>query len=1235
MNNLPFSKKRSKPKELSPLCTFLRVMKVNFFLLFAFAAIVHAEGIAQKVTLNLKNARLEDVFEQISQQTQVRFLYNTEVISKSKTINLSVSNASVETALKKVFSQSGLSYKIIANTVTVNLGREASALPNESKILSILPQQQTVTGIVRNATGRPLAGATVAVLGASSSTITNDQGEFEISAGPASVLVVTFIGHTRLEVPVNNRKSINIQLEESTSEIAGVDVVATGYQNIDRKLFTGATSKINAKDAERAGVPDISRMLEGQAAGVSVQNVSGTFGAAPKIRVRGATSLSGDNKPLWVVDGIILEDIVNISNEALSTGDANTLIGSSVAGLNPNDIESLTILKDAAATAMYGARAMNGVIVVTTKRGIQTDGAPFINYNSTLTTYLKPNYEQFDIMNSAEQMAVLLEMERKGAFSHASSRNAASGGIFYKMYNQIYDYDAESDSFSLKNNRASKNQFLNRYAEANTDWFDILFKNSLLQEHSLSYNSGTAKSQTYASTSYTQDSGQTLGDRVKRFTANLRTNFKLNDKLSGELLVNGSIRDQRTPGTLTRTSDPVYGQYSRDFDINPYSYALNTSRLMTPYDDEGNLEYFRKNYADFNILNELENNYLELGMNELKVQGGVKYKIIPQMTYSVDASYRYATTKRKHYIKENSNMVGAYRAHGNDPFVMENNRFLFKRPFAPTELPYVVLPEGGFYNTKGDDLINYYFRQNLEYDATFSERHRLNVFGSMEVRYTDRQFDNFDGVGYQYDNSGIVNPDYRYFERAQILINPYFGMGYGKDRYAAFMMRAAYAFADKYSVNFTTRYDGSNLMGKSRTARWLPTWNLSGAWDIDQESFFDQDNWFLSGARLRATHGLVASLGNARNSDVLFYSRLTYRPTELDKETLVGISGLENSELTWEKLYETNLGADLSFFDNRIDLTVDVYKRKIFDLIGTVTTSAIGGQFRKVGNYGEMSGKGIEVTIGGTPVRNDKFRYRTSFNFALNKNKITELEVNPNAWTLIRAEGGPLVDHPQRGLFSVKFDGLDPLYGYPTFTSQTGEKNMTRVDFQSTTIDYLQYHGPVDPIFTGGFYNQLGYKDFTLSFLFNFSFGNYVRLQPTFTPSLSDDVAITKDLVNRWMKIGDHEFTNIPAILDPLVSEVFMSDDPRYSYYAYNYSGERVAKGDFIRLKNISLSYRIPKVIYERLKMRSLEVALVGNNVALLYSDKKLNGADPEFFGNGGVALPIPKQYTFSLKVGF
>src|SRR5690606_28565695 len=224
--------------------------------------------------------------------------------------------------------------------------------------------------------------------------------------------VFRLLGFANVDVEVRSQTTVNVTLHQSMSELAEV-VINTGYQTVDRKKFTGAASTVKAEDAHRAGIPDVSRMLEGQAAGVSVQNVSGTFGAAPKIRVRGATSITGDNKPLWVVDGVILEDIVNISNDQLSTGDPTTLLGSSVAGLNPDDIESFQILKDAAATSLYGARAMNGVILITTKKG-KAGVPPSISYTGNFTTFLKPDYSQFDIVNSYDQMSVYAEMERKG-----------------------------------------------------------------------------------------------------------------------------------------------------------------------------------------------------------------------------------------------------------------------------------------------------------------------------------------------------------------------------------------------------------------------------------------------------------------------------------------------------------------------------------------------------------------------------------------------------------------------------------------------------------------------------------------------------------------------------------------------------------------------------------------------------------------------------------------------------
>jgi TonB-linked SusC/RagA family outer membrane protein len=1110
--------------------------------------------------------------------------------------------------------------------------------PTRLQIAAKTPKAIIIKGTVKEkSNGITMPGVSVFVKGTSNIVSTDGNGQYQISAPEDGVLVFRFMGFKIIEIPVAGKTRIDVSLEEDASQLKEVNIVSTGYQTMDRKLFTGSASLVKATDAQRNGVPDISRMLEGQVAGVSVQNVSGTFGAAPKIRVRGATSLSGDNKPLWVVDGIILEDVVNISNDALSTGDANTLIGSSVAGLNPDDIESFNILKDAAATAQYGARAMNGVIVITTKKGRVTEGAPKISYTGNFTTYLKPQYSDFDIMNSAEQVGVLTELDNKGFFNHASASRGADGGIFSKYYNALYDYDEATKTFAVRNDVATRKAFLQRYANANTDWFDLLFKNSLLQEHSLSINGGTEKFQTYASTSYLHDTGQTLGNSVDRFTGNFRANMKISSKLSAEILANGSVRDQQAPGTLERNSDPVYGTFSRDFDINPYSYSLNTSRALTAFDQNGDREFFTKNFAPFNILTELENNYLKLGQIDFKIQAGIKYQIIPSLKYSIDGAYRFAKTERETYVLEGANLSLAYRA-DQDATTIGSNKFLYSDPDLPYADPVVVLPEGGFYNTTSDNLKNFYFRQNLEFDKTFNTDHRLNIFSSMEVRYIDRQTGSFDGVGYQYENGGVVNPNYKYFKFAQESGFPYFGMAKFADRFAAFSVRAAYSYKDKYSFNATTRYDGSNLLGSSRRARWLPTWNVSGAWNVDQESFWPE-NKILSSARVRATYGLVANLGNANNSSALFFNRIVRRPYENEKETATYLSSLENSELTWEKLKETNLGIDLTLLNDRLNLTVDLYRRNIYDLIGSIRTSGIGGQFTKRANYADMSSKGIEFTLAGNPLNGSDFKWRTQFNFAFNKNEITNLQVNPNIFSLVDADGGALMGYAQRGLFSVQFAGLDHEHGYPYYIDENGVRN-SNVNLQSTNVAHLKYEGPVDPTFTGGFYNQFRYKSFTLSALFTFATGNKVRLGNVYSATYPDFYGMSRDLLNRWIKPGDEQFTNVPALLDSYqLAQVTNASGTAinavYPYNIYNFSSERVANGDFIRFKQISIGYDIPKELLSRLRIGSAQISFIGNNIALLYSDKRLNGQDPEFFGSGGVALPIPKQYTLSLKVGF
>ena len=403
------------------------------------------------------------------------------------------------------------------------------------------------------------------------------------------------------------------------------------------------------------------------------------------------TSLSGENKPLWVVDGVVLEDVVNISNDQLSSGDPTTLLGSSVAGINASDIETFDILKDAAATALYGARAMNGVVVITTKKGKQ--GAPRISYTGNFTIRTKPRYSNFDIMNSADQMAVYSEFERKGLLNQ-DIVNTSNSGVYGLMYNAIAAYDPET-GFGLANTREARNAFLMQYAKANTDWFDLLFTHNLLQEHSLSISTGTEKSRTYASIGFMNDAGWSVADNVSRYTLNFRNDYDISRKISVGFQAVASLRQQEAPGSYQRSIDVVSGEWSRDFDINPFSYALNTSRTVRPYDNDGNLEYVTMNYAPFNILKELQENKIQLNVMDAKLQGQFDYNIVKGLRFNFTGMLRYVKSDQVHRITEESNVAGAYRADGNST-IRQRNRYLWTNPDDPNAEPVSVMEQGGF-----------------------------------------------------------------------------------------------------------------------------------------------------------------------------------------------------------------------------------------------------------------------------------------------------------------------------------------------------------------------------------------------------------------------------------------------------------------------------------------------------------------------------------------------------------
>ncbi len=1087
--------------------------------------------------------------------------------------------------------------------------------------IGLATAQTQVRGTVVDEFGEPVIGATIQVRGTSQGTVTDIDGQFNLTAPANGTLVISYVGMVTQEVAV--RPSLNITLVSDSEMLQ--EVVVTGMQQMDKRLFTGATNRLGAEEVRLDGIPEISRALEGRAAGVSVQNVSGTFGTAPKIRVRGATSIYGSSKPLWVVDGVIMEDVTEVSSDDLSSGDAVTLISSAIAGLNADDIESFQILKDGSATSIYGARAMAGVIVVTTKKG--KAGTNKISYTGEYSLRLKPSYRNFNIMNSQEQMGVYKELEANGYLNLAETYRASNSGVYGKMYHLINSFNETNGAYGLPNTLEARNAYLREAEYRNTDWFNLLFNNSLSQNHAISMSTGTEKASYYTSLSVMSDPGWSKQSSVNRYTTNVNALYRIFDNLSLNLIGNGSYRKQKAPGTLSQEVDVVSGQVKRDFDINPYSYALNTSRTLDP-----EMNYVR-NYAPFNILTELNNNFLDLDVVDLRFQGEMKWKPIRKLEASALFAYKYSSTTQGHSIKDYSNQAMAFRAM-DDATMRDANPWLYTDPDDPNSLPITVLPYGGFYNERKFSMNGYDFRGTLNYNDVYHDDHIVNLFGGMEVNSVNRKSTRFDGIAMQYEMGMLPAFDYRYFKQISEENAQYYGIGETRGRQVSFFSTGTYSYQGRYTVNGTVRYEGSNKLGKSRAARWLPTWNVSGAWNAHNESFFENLRPTLSNFTLRTSYSLTADRGPASvtNSRVVIGSYNPWRPFTSVKESGLRILDLENSELTYEKKHELNIGLEVGFIDNRINVAADWYTRNNYDLIGMINTMGIGGQITKLANVASMKSHGVELTLSTRNVVSRDFKWNTDFIFSNAKNEVTELEANTRVIDMITGTGFTMKGYPVRSLFSMDFQGLTE-EGLPTFINEKGETTISDIDFQNrTNKDHLVYEGPTDPTITGSFGNIFTYKNFRLNVFMTYSFGNVIRLDPIFNNRYSDLNAMPKEYKNRWVIPGDEKLTDIPVIADRRLN----NNDARLNraYNAYNFSTARVAKGDFIRMKEISLSYDFPKSMISSLKISDLSLKLQATNLFLIYADSKLNGQDPEFFNTGGVAAPVPKQYTLTLRFG-
>ena len=924
---------------------------------------------------------------------------------------------------------------------------------------------------------------------------------------------------------------------------------------------------------------------------------------------RGQTSINQEAKPLWVLNGVILQDEIDLKPEDLVSEDAKLLIASAIPGLTAESIESFRVLKDASATAVYGPRAIAGVVEVVTKKGAV--GTSSFTYTNESTFRLIPTYDQYNIMNSQEQMSVIQELMQGGHYEFQNVVTQKNKGVVGKMYELFYELDGRGNSRVL-NTEAGRRAYLQEAERRNTNWFKQLFQTSVMQNHTLSFSSGNERSTYYASLSLLSDPGWQKGNKFSQYATNLNANYNLSSKVRLGLITDLSYRDQTAPIQ------------------DGYKYALNHSRTLSAKD------YYTTNYAPYNIFNEIDNAYIDTDIATLRIQGQLSWKITPKLEAALMGAIRYQSNTQKTEYKENSNWVLSYRAMPNTT-VRDNNTNLYKDPNDPFALPIVALPKGGIREKRDKTSLANNLRATLSYKDTFAEGlHSIALFGGFEMDNAKNTNDMNRNYGLLYNAGNYASFSYLMFKKLQEEFRNYYTIADTENNNQAFFANASYTFNGRYTANGTLRYDASNAFGPSRYLRWMPTWNTGVKWDVTQEKFFT----FLkplSHLSLKASFGVTAVAPSVSNSLEQLYINNPWR-NSAQRELGLEIQNIANHDLTYEKNQELNIGADIGFLDDRINLSVEWFHRHSYDLIGDIVTQGTGGFTTKKGNMAQMHIRGLEIGLETTNLKTADFSWKTSFIYSRAKNEITELLTTPTIRDMIgystsaTSQGGfARAGYPLKSIFSVPFNGLNDR-GLPTFLDERNQSTIGGIRFDSRNVDFLKYAGTLIPTDKGSFSNTFHYKGISLGVVLTYSYGNVVRLRKL-SNIYTDYGNLPRELNNRWQFAGDEAKTNIPVVYTTYTQQVYGYNEIIQAYNTYDYSDIRIAKGDNIRLKEISLGYTFDKDFLRATRIRQLSVKLQATNLALLYADKRLNGDDPDYLANGYTPIS-PKRLIFTLRVG-
>lgn len=934
------------------------------------------------------------------------------------------------------------------------------------------------------------------------------------------------------------------------------------------------------------------------------------------VSMRQATSVKSVYYPLWVIDGVIYKEDKNFNVADLASPEAKRLIAAALPGLSESDIQSFQVINDASATALYGQRALGGVISVRTSKAGQ--GTNSFTYQAELTYRAIPSYREFNILNSQDQMAVFNEMANGKSLDNEAVFIASRYGVYGYLYNSIYNYNDLTGEYGVLNTDAGRAAYLRAAELRNTNWFKELFQHSIRHQHTLTFSTGTQKANYYASLNANLDPGWNKYENSQTYSFNFNADFR---PFKGWSF---GIR-----------STASYGKVHYGGDWRPGSYAPTASRTLDPN------AFYASEYTPFNIKHELQHNTRDYKTANLSLQATINWQPITQLRLSALGALRYRDQYGVTDRDEQSNTSQVYR-NISKSIIRSYSDYLYKPLDDPTALPQIVMPYGGIRNSQNIIDERYDGQIKAHYNDTFGSNgeHSLSAVGGLEV-FEERHLNEwFDAYGVNYNLGYLTTYSPLLFTNLRNKGKQYYEIRPTLNRGVSLVGNVDYTLLGRYRVNASYRREGTNQFGRARTIRYIPTWNVGGNWSIDQEAFFPKLKP-LSSLSMSLSYGMSGTIPYVHNALPRLKTLLPFFGDANLIEPGVYIDEPANYDLTYEKMYELNWGLNFGLFDERISAGITLFNRQGRDLIDQVFPQGTGGFVDFLyGNVAQMSAKGIELSLTTQNIRTRDFSWSTSITYSRNTNKVTRLNTSPSVKNLTDEKGAARQGYPLNSLFSIPFYKLDE-NGHPRFflpdgadvlpdgrhitSPKTGEQ-VSWTASQPEEINYLVYSGTRTPTDQGGINNSFSFKNFRLGVYVYYSFGGVKRLPEQFATKYNDYQVMGKEFNRRWLRAGDEERTNVPVI----ATDAHRQANPYLSnaYTNYNKSDVRVAKTDYIQLRDISLSYTVPKAFVDRLRLSSLALKLQASNVALLYADKKLNGALPYDYDYQ------PHSYIFTATVG-